>query len=96
MKVDNEPGVWIPLMEYAARNGVSLSTLRRYIKAHKIRYRVEEGRYLVFDDGKGTASESEQLRLLELELQKAREEAADLRMLVAIYEEQAARPRLDS
>jgi hypothetical protein len=40
-------GEWIPLMDYAMKTGVSLSTLRRYIKANKIRYRVENGRYLL-------------------------------------------------
>jgi hypothetical protein len=41
--------VWIPLMEFAIKKGVSLSTLRRYIKADKIQYRVESGRYLILD-----------------------------------------------
>jgi hypothetical protein len=40
---------WIPLMDYAMKKGVSLSTLRRYIKANKIQYRVENGRYLLLD-----------------------------------------------
>jgi hypothetical protein len=43
----NQAGNWIPLMDYAMKKGVSLSTLRRYIKANKIRYRVENGRYLL-------------------------------------------------
>jgi hypothetical protein len=38
---------WIPLMEYAVQTGVSLSTLRRYIKAGKIEFKVEKGRYLI-------------------------------------------------
>lgn len=36
-------------MEFAIKKGVSLSTLRRYIKADKIQYRVEAGRYLILD-----------------------------------------------
>jgi len=42
-------GDWLPLMEYAMRKGVSLSTLRRYIKAKKVEYRLEDGRYLLWD-----------------------------------------------
>ncbi len=41
-------GEWIPLMDYAMKKGVSLSTLRRHIKANKVQYRVEDGRYLLF------------------------------------------------
>lgn len=42
--------IWLPLMEYAMKKGVSLSTLRRYIKANKVRYRIEAGRYLLLDE----------------------------------------------
>lgn len=45
---------WLPLTEYALRSGMSISTLRRKIKANAIAYRMEEGRYLIpwdeFDD----------------------------------------------
>jgi hypothetical protein len=44
----NDP--WIPLMDYAMKNGVSLSTLRRYIKAGKIRHKSEHGKYFILDD----------------------------------------------
>jgi hypothetical protein len=46
-------GEWIPLMDYAMKKGVSLSTLRRHIKANKIQYRVENGRYLLFVEENG-------------------------------------------
>ncbi|MDR3606284.1 MAG: hypothetical protein P4M08_02765 [Oligoflexia bacterium] len=36
-------------MEFAIKKGVSLSTLRRYIKADRIPYRIENGRYLLLD-----------------------------------------------
>jgi hypothetical protein len=49
---DEVTGDWIPLMDFAARKGVSISTLRRYIKSNKMKYRVDDGRYLVWDDGK--------------------------------------------
>ena len=38
---------WIPLLDYALKKGISLSTLRRHIKAHKIQFRLENGRYLI-------------------------------------------------
>src|SRR5690242_17272774 len=40
---------WISLMDYAMKTGLSLSTLRRYIKAKKVPYRVENGRYLLLE-----------------------------------------------
>lgn len=41
-------GRWLSLMEYAMQNDVSLSTLRRHIKAQKVRYRSENGRYFIW------------------------------------------------
>ncbi|MBY0471829.1 hypothetical protein K2X30_11740 [bacterium] len=84
----NQPsGQWIPLMEYATKKGVSLSTLRRYIKSDKVQYRVENGRYLLLDPD---ASNS-----IEEQLRKAHEEIAELKMLIALYEEKIPSPRMD-
>ena len=41
---------WIPILDYAVLKGVSTSTLRRYIKAKKIPYKIENGRYLLHSD----------------------------------------------
>src|SRR5579871_6558937 len=41
---------WIPILDYAVQRGVSTSTLRRYIKANKIKYKLENGRYLLAAD----------------------------------------------
>ncbi len=71
---------WIPLLDYAVKTGVSLSTLRRYIKAGKVQYKVENGRYLLFN-------ENEQKSDLNPELQKAQEEIAELKTLISFYEE---------
>jgi predicted site-specific integrase-resolvase len=90
-------GEWIPLMDYAMKTGVSLSTLRRYIKANKIRYRVENGRYLLPLDlsisdaspsaGDATVAElKKMLQKMSSDLQRAREENVELKTLVAFYE----------
>lgn len=105
-----EEADWISLMDYATRYGVSLSTLRRHIKANKIQFKVEHGRYLLrspFAAGmvapqtpsrpaqtgtaQGSASQSpksEENSELQLSLQRAQEEIAELKMLIALYEEQ--------
>ncbi len=88
---------WLPLMDYAMKNGVSLSTLRRHIKANKIPHRVVNGRYLL-PAGQAApqewASSTEPLTetaSLRAQLKKAQEEITELKMLVAIYEEQESR-----
>lgn len=100
---------WIPILDYAVMKGVSTSTLRRYIKSNKIKYKVENGRYLLLANetvaprNRGyadqrweqvTSSESNSLfnrvRDLEERLMRAQEQIGELKMLVAIYEEQLA------
>lgn len=99
-------------MDYATRTGVSLSTLRRHIKAEKIEYRLENGKYLLpyEENGKSSfvapviSSQSgddvhtlqSKLRRLESDLHRAQEEVAELKMLVALYEEQMAPRRRDN
>jgi len=43
---------WLALNEYANKHQVSISTLRRRIKSNKIKYKLEEGKYFIEDDGK--------------------------------------------
>jgi hypothetical protein len=101
-ELDN--GNWIPLVEFSVKKGISLSTLRRYIKSNKIPWKLLEGRYLVLDDGSflaprnhefrfpptpDTGSE-ERIKLIEQELNAAQEEIAELKTLVAFYEEKWA------
>lgn len=91
--------LWLPLVEYASKHGVSLSTLRRHIKANKIIYKIENGRYLLLDDTESDSHKafsassayspvvSAQVMELNFQLQKAREEIAELKTLIACYEE---------
>ncbi len=89
---------WVPLVEFSVKKGISLSTLRRYIKANKIPWKLLEGRYLVMDDGTFTAPRDHnpaqtpkdvesRLKNIETELMAANEEIAELKTLVAFYEE---------
>lgn len=107
-------GRWIPLMDFAIKKGVSLSTLRRYIKAKRIPYRIEKGRYLLQDVEDvsmffappaaaplpqllgQTHPSPEIVRKLERELLKAREEIAELKTLIALYEERLPTARLNT
>ena len=40
---------WIPLTEYSRTHGLSISTLRRRIKAGEIEYKLEDGKYMLKD-----------------------------------------------
>ncbi len=42
---------WIPLNDYAIKHDISVSTLRRRIKAQKVHFKLEEGKYFIFEDG---------------------------------------------
>ncbi|MBX2988143.1 MAG: hypothetical protein KF802_09620 [Bdellovibrionaceae bacterium] len=41
---------WLPLTDYSMKYKVSVSTLRRRIKAEDIKFRFEDGKYLIFDE----------------------------------------------
>lgn len=40
-------GLWLPLIEYSMKSGLSLSTIRRKIKSNSLPFRLENGRYLI-------------------------------------------------
>lgn len=50
---------WLPLTEYSTKHNVSISTLRRRIKANDIKYRLDDGRYLIADAAAATHQGSE-------------------------------------
>jgi hypothetical protein len=44
------PGNWLPITDYSTKHKISVSTLRRRIKADDIKYRFLEGKYLLLDE----------------------------------------------
>lgn len=93
---------WIPIVDYAVMKGISTSTLRRYIKAKKIIYKIEKGKYLILAEEQAqqpvkmmqhtnnipsSINVFERVRELEFQLTQAQEQINELQMLVAIYEE---------
>lgn len=52
MSVQSTNENWVPLLDYAVLKGISTSTIRRYIKANKIEFKVIKGRYLLKSDAK--------------------------------------------
>ena len=109
MATDIDSELWIPLVEFSVQKGISLSTLRRYIKSNKIAWKLLEGRYLVMDDGSFVAPRNHgghlasndvidppagdiesRMKNLEVTLMAANEEIAELKTLLAFYEEKWA------
>lgn len=45
---------WLPLTDYSTKYKISVSTLRRRIKADDIRFRFEDGKYFIMDEPMGT------------------------------------------
>lgn len=44
----NQDGNWLSLVEYSHLSRISISTLRRMIKRNELRFREENGRYLIY------------------------------------------------
>lgn len=106
-------------MDYAMKRGISLSTLRRHIKAKKLTYKIEDGRYLLWDGDSRLAPSSSasasppstsnltstqedgiqgletRLQKLTHDLKKAQEEIAELKTLIAFYEERSSHQRFN-
>lgn len=52
-------GIWLPLVEYSLKSGVSLSTIRRKIKSNTIPFRLDKGKYLILFSSQAASSHSD-------------------------------------
>lgn len=50
----SELNLWLSLTDYSTKHKVSVSTLRRRIKADDIKFKFEDGKYLLLDEHPGT------------------------------------------
>ena len=53
---------WLPLAEYSMKHHVSISTLRRRIKAADVDFRFDDGKYLILDEAPKKAALAEEHR----------------------------------
>lgn len=94
----NQEGIWLSILDYANVKKVSISTIRRSIKAGHLKHKEENGKYFIWT--KEIALQKEELALkLEVEFLKKRnreleEEVNDLKMLLAVYEQSGHRDEL--
>lgn len=98
MMQDN--GIWLSILEYAQLKNISISTVRRYIKAERVKFKKENGKFLIsmsqenylrnkanhVTDEANTLELKLKIQELELKLKSLKLENDELRMLVDIYE----------
>ena len=96
-------GLWVDVVGYARLTGKSISTIRRYIKANRIKHKFEKGKFYIFVPDEGTTFQRDSLetkfvqlklenRQLRERLNKIEEERRDLEMLIQIYEKRNSPP----
>lgn len=79
---------WLTILEYCKHRNKSISTVRRYIKAKNLTYKLEDGKYLILvRNYKLENSKEENLDSLNKEIRKLKEENQELKMLVDLYEQ---------
>lgn len=90
-------GVWLTINDYSRYKDVSISTIRRHIKNNILKYKEENGKYLIYvpsTEKLRLREEEEILRvkleteLLRTQIRQLREENNELKMLVELYESQ--------
>lgn len=98
----NTEGTWLSILDYSHFKKVSISTIRRHIKANLVKWKEHEGKYLIWTHTGvqeiATRKEGD-LLALRLELQRLQqenrrlsEELDEARMLIRLYEGGAEAP----
>jgi cell shape-determining protein MreC len=94
-------GKWLTVLEYASFKNKSISTVRRYIKANRVKFKEENGKYLIwtknfFSDFQSPKEQREVVKMrfeidrLQSEIKSVKEENEELKMLINILEQKLA------
>ncbi|MCO4795090.1 MAG: hypothetical protein KC493_15340 [Bacteriovoracaceae bacterium] len=94
--MEENTGVWMSILEYASFKSISISTIRRYIKANRVKTKKDGGKFYIYVSPENvkdkSISDENKLRVqlenerLKMKVKTLEEEINDLRMLVQIYE----------
>jgi uncharacterized protein (DUF342 family) len=89
----NQDGIWLSILEYANAKKISISTIRRSIKAGHVKFKEENGKYFVWTTKRIETNSSELIykeenENLKKEIRKIQEELSDLKALLVAYEYQ--------
>jgi hypothetical protein len=80
---------WLPIVQYAQYKNISITSVRRYIKAERVKYKKVNGKYLVLArkfSGNFNNFKEKNISDLEKEIKKLKEENQELKMLISVYE----------
>lgn len=98
----NTEGTWLSILDYSHFKKVSVSTIRRHIKANLVRWKEQEGKYFIWtavDAQRISDRQEAELLTVKLENQRLmmenrrmREELDEARMLIRLYEGGATLP----
>lgn len=103
--MEENTGVWMSILEYASFKSISISTIRRYIKASRVKTKKEGGKFYIYVSPEKirekNSKEEAHLKLqlenerLRMQIQSLEEELNDMKMLVQIYEQSQKDTRQD-
>jgi len=88
-------GVWLSITDYSNYKKISISTIRRYIKSNILKYKEENGKYLIYVPSsekikvrhdEETLRNRLEIEFLKTQIRQLQEENAELKMLVELYE----------
>lgn len=88
-------GKWLSVLEFAAYKKKSISTVRRYIKANRVKYKEDAGKYYIWTKNYIPSQTSQEKDFLELKFEierlrkeniELKEELAQSKMLIELYE----------
>ncbi len=84
---------WLSIVDYSKYKGISISTVRRYIKANSVKYIKKKGKFLISvpveEYRRGIFEKNdmyEEIKKLQNKIEELLEENIDLKMLISIYE----------
>jgi hypothetical protein len=84
----NQDGMWLSILEYAAVKKISISTIRRSIKAGHVKHMEENGKYFIWTNKKLELKKDNEIEKIKVENRKLLEELNDLKTLLSAYEYQ--------
>ena len=78
-------GVWLSVNEYSSRSGISITTIRRYIKNKRLKYVKNKGKYFIYSEGPSEMSSRDKIKLIS-RIKDLEAENIELKMLIDLYE----------
>ncbi|MCB9094777.1 MAG: hypothetical protein H6621_06885 [Halobacteriovoraceae bacterium] len=82
-------GKWLSITDYSSYKKVSVSSIRRYIKANRVQFKKEDGKYWIWVkafDPQLMGKKEQDFSQLQKKINELEEENQELRMLVELYE----------